>query len=179
MRACWLSNPGTSVPTGACFTWVTIFESLSLSFIWTLKITMSDCRQIAEHSPCYAFSFCLLFILLLPFVGGFPGGSDSKEFACNQETWFEPWVSPREGNGKPLQYYCLENPRDRGAWWAAVYGLAQSRTRLKRLSCSSSRDHLTYSRDVHKLYVNTVSFYIWDLSIVIPHTEVLELYTTL
>jgi len=33
---------------------------------------------------------------------------------------------------------CLENPRDRGAWWAAVYGVAQSRTRLKRLSCSSS-----------------------------------------
>ena len=43
-----------------------------------------------------------------------------------------------EGNGNPLQYSCLENPRDRGAWWAAVYGVAQSRTRLKRLSSSSS-----------------------------------------
>ena len=42
------------------------------------------------------------------------------------------------GNGNPLQYSCLENPRDRGAWWAAVYGVAQSRTRLKRLSSSSS-----------------------------------------
>ena len=41
------------------------------------------------------------------------------------------------GNGKPLQYSCLENPRDGGAWWAAVYGVAQSRTRLKRLSSSS------------------------------------------
>ena len=39
-----------------------------------------------------------------------------------------------EGNGNPLQYSCLENPRDRGAWWAVVYGVAQSRTQLKQLS---------------------------------------------
>ena len=39
-----------------------------------------------------------------------------------------------EGNGNPLQCSCLENPRDGGAWWAAIYGVAQSRTRLKRLS---------------------------------------------
>ena len=43
-----------------------------------------------------------------------------------------------EGNGNPLQCSCLESPRDGGAWWAAVYGVAQSRTRLKRLSSSSS-----------------------------------------
>ena len=43
-----------------------------------------------------------------------------------------------EGNGTPLQCSCLENPRDGGAWWAAVYGVAQSQTRLKRLSSSSS-----------------------------------------
>ena len=42
-----------------------------------------------------------------------------------------------EGNGNPLQCSCLENPRDGGAWWAAVYEVAQSRTRLKRLSSSS------------------------------------------
>ena len=42
-----------------------------------------------------------------------------------------------EGNGNPLQCSCLENPRDGGAWWAAIYGVAQSRTRLKRLSSSS------------------------------------------
>ena len=45
-----------------------------------------------------------------------------------------------EGNGNPLQCSCLENPRDGGAWWAAVCGVAQSRTRLKRLSSSSSAD---------------------------------------
>ena len=43
-----------------------------------------------------------------------------------------------EGNGNPLQCFCLENPRDGGAWWAAVYGAVQSRTQLKQLSSSSS-----------------------------------------
>ena len=42
-----------------------------------------------------------------------------------------------EGNGNPLQCSCLEDPRDEGAWWAAIYGVAQSRARLKRLSSSS------------------------------------------
>ena len=48
-----------------------------------------------------------------------------------------------EGNGTPLQYSCLENPRDGGAWWAAVSRVAQSRTRLKRLSSSSITDKET------------------------------------
>ena len=43
-----------------------------------------------------------------------------------------------EGNGNPLQCSCLKNPRDGGAWWAAVYGVAQNQTRLKRFSISSS-----------------------------------------
>ena len=48
-----------------------------------------------------------------------------------------------EGNGNPLQCSCLENPRDRGAWWAAIYGVAKSRTRLMRLSSSSIMEQLT------------------------------------
>ena len=48
-----------------------------------------------------------------------------------------------EGNGNPLQCSSLENPRDGGAWWASVYGIAQSRTRLKRLSSSSSSSILS------------------------------------
>ena len=47
-----------------------------------------------------------------------------------------------EGNGNPLQCFCLENPRDGRAWWAAVYGVAQSRTQLKRLSSSSNESVL-------------------------------------
>ena len=56
-----------------------------------------------------------------------------------------------EGNGSPLQCSCLENPRDGGAWWAAVYGVAQSRTRLKRLSSSSSRIKAKSSKQVDYL----------------------------
>ena len=49
-----------------------------------------------------------------------------------------------EGNGNPLQYSCLENPRDGRAWWTAVYGVTQSRTRLKWLSSSSSSKHIQF-----------------------------------
>ena len=47
---------------------------------------------------------------------------------------------------------CLENPRDGGAWWAAVYGVAQNRTRLKRLSSSSSRTHTSSSKSVYSFF---------------------------
>ena len=52
-----------------------------------------------------------------------------------------------EGNGNPLQCSCLENPRFRGPWWASVYGVAQSRTQLKRCSSSSSRLHYNRRKD--------------------------------
>ena len=55
-----------------------------------------------------------------------------------------------EGNGNPLQCSCLENPRDSGAWWGAVYGVAQSRTRLKCLSSSSSSNTYSYTH-THKI----------------------------
>ena len=62
---------------------------------------------------------------------GFPGGSGSKEFACNAaDLGSIPGLgrSPGEGNGKPLQYSCLENPMDRAAWQATVHGIAESDT---------------------------------------------------
>ena len=60
---------------------------------------------------------------------GFSGSSDSKQSACNANF---PVLgrSPGEGNGYPLQYSCLENYMDRGAWWATGHGVAKSRTRL-------------------------------------------------
>ena len=58
-----------------------------------------------------------------------------------------------EGNGNTLQYSCLENPRDGRAWWAAIYGVAQSRTRLKRLSSSSSSMLLKFITDT-KTFIN-------------------------
>ena len=63
-----------------------------------------------------------------------PGGSDGKEFTCNAG---DPGLIPRSDprvrkkeNGYPLQFSCLENPMDRGAWWARVHGVAKSQTRL-------------------------------------------------
>ena len=60
-----------------------------------------------------------------------------------------------EGNGNPLQRSCLENPRDGGAWWAAIYGVAQSQTRLKRLSSSSSSS--TWNAELRKMLTEKVS----------------------
>ena len=54
---------------------------------------------------------------------GFPGGSEGNAFACDVR-------SPGKGNGNPLQYFCLETPMDRGAWWATVQEVAKSWTQL-------------------------------------------------
>ena len=62
---------------------------------------------------------------------GFLGGSDGKESACNVgDSGSVPGLgrSPGEGKGKPIQYSCLENHTDGGAWWATVYGVAKSWT---------------------------------------------------
>ena len=71
---------------------------------------------------------------------GFPGGTSGKELACqyrkHKRCRYNPWVgrSPGGGHGNLLQYCWLENPMDKGAWWATVHGVAQSRTRLKQFS---------------------------------------------
>ena len=67
----------------------------------------------------------------------FPGGSEVKASACNVgDLGSIPGLgrSPGEGKGNPLQYSCLENPMDRGAWWATVHGVAKSQTRLSDLT---------------------------------------------
>ena len=70
---------------------------------------------------------------------GFPGSLDGKASAYNAgDSGFIPGSgrSPGQGNGNPLQYSSLENPMDRGAWWATVHGVAKSRTRLSDFSSS-------------------------------------------
>ena len=77
---------------------------------------------------------------------GFPGGSEVKASTCNVgDLGLIPGLgrSPGEGNGNPLQYSCLENPMDGGAWWATILGVAKSRTRL--------------SKPLHSLGSNTVT----------------------
>ena len=73
---------------------------------------------------------------------GFPGDSNGEEFACNAgDPGSEPGLgrSPGEGNGNPLQYSCLENLMDRGAWRATVHGVTKSQTRLSDLHFSCVR----------------------------------------
>ena len=74
-----------------------------------------------------------------------------------------------EGNGNPLQCSCLENPVDRGAWWAAIYGVTQSQTRLKHLSSSSSSSsvYMTilhfYFKSERGKQISYIIAYVWNL----------------
>ena len=89
---------------------------------------------------CYSGFHCVSFrYLILPSVSiwGFPGSSEDKASACNVgDPGLIPGLgrAPGEGNGNPLQYSCLENPMDRGAWWATVHGVAKIRTQLSDLT---------------------------------------------
>ena len=83
---------------------------------------------------------CHLFLIWNPI---FPGGLDSKAFACNEgDPGSIPGSgrSPGEGNGNPLQYSCLENPMDRGAWQAAVHGVTKSWTWLSSFTFTFTLD---------------------------------------
>ena len=94
------------------------FETKSLTCIW----------PSLNLPPCFAQYFGDQFCF-----GGFPGGSDGKESTCSAG---DPGLIPGlgrshgQGNGYPLQYSCLENSMDRGAWWTTVHGVSKSQTRL-------------------------------------------------
>ena len=86
----------------------------------------------------------------LPFAGdlqGFPGGANGKESthqcSSNKRHSFNPWVrkSAGVGNGSSLQYSCLENSMDRGAWQAIVHGAAKSWTQLRARACTHTHTH--------------------------------------
>ena len=78
---------------------------------------------------------------------GLPRWLSNKESACQckrcRRTWFDPWVGrfPGVGNGNPLQYSCLENSMDRGAWQAIVHGAAKSWTQLRARACTHAHTH--------------------------------------
>ena len=90
--------------------------------------------KLMSRYPCSFNHFFLpLTVIALLFSKIFPDGSDGKESACNAEDLGSiPGLgrSPGGGNGNPLQYSCLGNPMDRGAWWAIVHGVEKSPTRL-------------------------------------------------
>ena len=107
------------------------------SFVFPIEIYAGFCSishrvlfpKLCDVNPSYEHTH----IHSLSTIMGFPGGSDSKESACNAgDPTSMPGSgrSPGGGNGNPLQYSCLENSMDRGAWQAIVHGVAKSPTRL-------------------------------------------------
>ena len=102
-------------------------------FLKKLKVELPSEKAMAPHSSTLAWK--------IPWKEK-PGGLQSMgslESDTTERLHFHFSLSCiGEGNGNPLQCSCLENPRGGEAWWAAIYGVAQSRTRLKRLSSSSS-----------------------------------------
>ena len=71
---------------------------------------------------------------------GFPGGTRGQRTTCKckrcKRCWFDPWIGkiPGEGHGNPLHYSCLEDPMDRGAWWATGHSMHRNRHDLARMS---------------------------------------------
>ena len=94
------------------------------------------------HSPCRRPG-------VGPWSGGFPGGSDGKEFACGAgDLGLIPGLgrSPGEGNGNPLWYSCLENPMNGGAWQATVHGAEKSRPQLSDFTLFQELSHMLQLR---------------------------------
>ena len=86
-------------------------------------------KAMATHSSTFAWKFPWTEEPAVQ-VGGSPWGGEELDTTKRLHFHFSlSYIG--EGNGNPLQCSCLENPKDGGAWWAAIYGAAQSRTRLK------------------------------------------------
>ena len=132
------------------------------TFWFTLPLNTFSEKAVAPHSSTFAWKISWTEK---------PGGLQSMgslESDTTEQLHFHFSLSCRgEGNGNPLQCACLENPRDGEAWWAAVYGVAQSWTRLKPLSSSSSSKYLLnvvlFSPNVKccfgEIWVQPVSFF--------------------
>ena len=90
-------------------------------------------RKEFKEEWIYVYVWLSYFAIQQKPIQVFPGSSVSKESACNagdQGSIPRSGGSPGEGNGNPLQYSCLENSMDRGAWWATVHGDTKSQTQL-------------------------------------------------
>ena len=118
--------------------------------MWKRKINFNIVSWKVSVHKCLFCSFSRYIRMFTeneihPLLVTWPRGHDQHDlckhglFLLKESPWIEQVsIILGEGNGNPLQCSCLENPRDGGAWWAAVSGVTQSRTRLKRLSSSSS-----------------------------------------
>ena len=113
-----------------------VFAKRSFSFLFLLQLL----ENIQSFHDCHFYS-AAHFLTLLDFSLTYAMVAkwfSISEYLHGNEVWQSVFLWVGEGNDNPLQYSCLENPRDREAWWAAIYGIAQSWTWLKWLSSSSS-----------------------------------------
>ena len=104
-------------------------------FVYYPRNNISNLNQRLKYLPLFLKFSGVILYMVLPYTKnrGFPGGSEVKASACNAgDLGLIPGSgrSPGERNGTPLQYSCLENPMDGGAWWATVHRVAKSRTWL-------------------------------------------------
>ena len=125
-------------------------------------------------------SLCELHLCKISWDDGFPGGASGKESTCKAgDSGLIPGSGrvPGEGYGSPLQYSCLENPLDRGAWWAAVHGATKSQTRLSKTLFGwddQVMDKITAPLYWHKYHRNLISQNVCSASLTI---YILLLYT--
>ena len=124
-----------------------LFRSPSVWYFVKAVLTNWSEKSVAPHSSTLAWK--------IPWMKE-TGGLQSMGSLQVGHNWVTSLSCIGKGNGNPIQCSCLENPRDGGAWWAAVYGVAESRTRLKRLSSSSNKlillPHRTFERIKCKAY---------------------------
>ena len=86
--------------------------------------------------------------------------------------------SPGDGNGNPLQYSCLENPMERGAWWAIVHGVAKESNMTEWLNSSNSSSVIVFGKMLHICALN-VFIYWFQLSVTLRHTKLIQAERTL
>ena len=123
-----------------------LFLSSNMIYLWLFQVLIAA-HQLSLGAAIGDYSL----VAMAPTPALLPGKSHGRRSLVGCSPWGrqESDTTERlhfdfslscigEGDGNPLQCSCLENPRDGGAWWAAVYGVAQSWTRLKQLSSSSS-----------------------------------------
>ena len=138
--------------TGLYFCFVCLDEASCTGCYWWL----GDARSCIQWFPLCEFSLFDIPLQWQPTPVLLPGKSHGRRSLVGCSPWGreESDTTERlhfhfslscigEGNGNPLQCSCLENPRDGGACWAAIYGVAQSRTQLKQLSSSSSSSRVS------------------------------------
>ena len=155
LRILFLSLEFPSVHSGFLFVWFMSIPPWNFSQPFRQDLMLPE-NSIPPFIPSIVLHFFLINIGIIVFYSfffffvfsywGFPGGSEVKASAFNAgDLGSIPGLgrSPGEGNGNPLQYSCLENPIDRGAWWAIVHRVAKSWTRLSDFTFTLSYSYFS------------------------------------